>query len=764
MEKYTVPTIPFIVFMVIAAVGIFSAIFFFASVPYTSPTAPSRGFYTLAACYDTDGGNNIFVYGNCTDSNGTTYVDNCLGGAIREYHCVGGACILNQTSCPSGYSCDQGACVLVPATNATVILNSPANNSQALVPGNITFNWTPSNFSAASVSCDIYVDGGLSYVKSCTVNQSCVYSDAGATLTPGSHSWSVTCDTDSSETWNFNITGYACGTGEYSSGRCLASCPQYWSGMIGVTCQPGTGGCCMPPNCSDSDNGNNISVQGTCLDKTGAYDDTCKIETECTMSIGFNDCLMSEDVSYLYEYYCGSGLCRLNKVKCNCQNGTCVSLDTCAPAGGACSFLCFSNKKDSSKNCPDIDMGMGGKQAQQCCMPPIIVSPSPADNSTITQASSITLSWLPTRFSLNPNCSVTMNYPSAGPAIVKTPFQCTNGQQCNWTIASSEANLSVWPGGAYNWSVRCDATWITHENASSAWQFNVSVCGNGIVEGTETCDGTNLNGKTCASLGYTGGSLSCASSCTFDTSACTSGGDHGGTTCHENWTTIQSWSPAVCPASGIQTQVIRDKNDCGRKPSDGCVTWYSSNSTCVQKRNCTYVCPENWQCSGYGACMPEGKKYQTCNDLGNCGTNYTKPALEQNCIYVPPVKTCAEQGGKICASDENCSTSIVPASDTDSCCAGTCIIPFKGTAKQLTTWIAIGLAVIIIALVIFLVLKRPRGMKMPAVETGEKVGVPSELANYVLEARKQKISDKEIRSKLGEYGWQKDLIDLAMKK
>jgi len=108
----------------------------------------------------------------------------------------------------------------------------------------------------------------------------------------------------------------------------------------------------------------------------------------------------------------------------------------------------------------------------------------------------------------------------------------------------------------------------------------------------------------------------------------------------------------------------------------------------------------------------------------------------------------------------------VDASDTDSCCTGECIISFKGSMKQLTTWIAIGLGVIIVALVIFLVLRRPRGVRMPAETKAAEAGaeIPSELSDYVVQARKQKMSDKEIRAGLNKYGWDKGLIDKALKK
>jgi hypothetical protein len=48
-----------------------------------------------------------------------------------------------------------------------------------------------------------------------------------------------------------------------------------------------------------------------------------------------------------------------------------------------------------------------------------------------------------------------------------------------------------------------------------------SVCGNGTVEMGEQCDGSNLNGQTCASQGFTSGTLSCSGTCSLNTSGCT---------------------------------------------------------------------------------------------------------------------------------------------------------------------------------------------------------------------------------------------------
>ncbi|MCA9685043.1 MAG: hypothetical protein KC457_22865 [Myxococcales bacterium] len=46
-------------------------------------------------------------------------------------------------------------------------------------------------------------------------------------------------------------------------------------------------------------------------------------------------------------------------------------------------------------------------------------------------------------------------------------------------------------------------------------------CGNGMVDENEQCDGNDLGGYDCVDLGYVGGTLACdPTSCTFDVSGC----------------------------------------------------------------------------------------------------------------------------------------------------------------------------------------------------------------------------------------------------
>jgi hypothetical protein len=47
-------------------------------------------------------------------------------------------------------------------------------------------------------------------------------------------------------------------------------------------------------------------------------------------------------------------------------------------------------------------------------------------------------------------------------------------------------------------------------------------CGDGVIGGSEACDGDDLGGQSCPDFGFTGGALGCAADCQIDTSACTS--------------------------------------------------------------------------------------------------------------------------------------------------------------------------------------------------------------------------------------------------
>lgn len=71
------------------------------------------------------------------------------------------------------------------------------------------------------------------------------------------------------------------------------------------------------------------------------------------------------------------------------------------------------------------------------------------------------------------------------------------------------------PDGSGSWEV-CE---LTAGSANQAVQ-----CGNGVIDASEECDGAELGGTTCADIAatYTGGALSCSSSCTLVRTGCQS--------------------------------------------------------------------------------------------------------------------------------------------------------------------------------------------------------------------------------------------------
>ena len=62
-------------------------------------------------------------------------------------------------------------------------------------------------------------------------------------------------------------------------------------------------------------------------------------------------------------------------------------------------------------------------------------------------------------------------------------------------------------------------------NACTLVVGTCTFCGDGLRQGTEVCDGNQLGGATCMSLGLGAGMLACNSSCNFNTSGCNTCGN-----------------------------------------------------------------------------------------------------------------------------------------------------------------------------------------------------------------------------------------------
>lgn len=97
--------------------------------------------------------------------------------------------------------------------------------------------------------------------------------------------------------------------------------------------------------------------------------------------------------------------------------------------------------------------------------------------------------------------------------------------------------------GQYAGSLVCDAN--CHYDISSCG----GVCGDGSVQSAfgEQCDGANLNAQSCTSRNWYGGTLACQSSCAFDETSCAAVGR-----CGDN--TIQATYAEVCDGTNLNGQ------------------------------------------------------------------------------------------------------------------------------------------------------------------------------------------------------------------
>ncbi|HWU88441.1 MAG TPA: Ig-like domain-containing protein, partial [Kofleriaceae bacterium] len=81
--------------------------------------------------------------------------------------------------------------------------------------------------------------------------------------------------------------------------------------------------------------------------------------------------------------------------------------------------------------------------------------------------------------------------------------------------------------GAHTFTVTAYDNASPANTASATYPFVLGFCGDGIAQGTEACDGADLRLQSCAGLGggFTGGTLACTATCTYDTSGCATCGN-----------------------------------------------------------------------------------------------------------------------------------------------------------------------------------------------------------------------------------------------
>jgi hypothetical protein len=205
----------------------------------------------------------------------------------------------------------------------------------------------------------------------------------------------------------------------------------------------------------------------------------------------------------------------------------------------------------------------------------------------------------------------------------------------------------------------------------SGCELSMGRCGDGAIDAGEACDGTNLDGASCDSLGFAEGALACTAECTFDTTDCSGGsvncGDgqlSAGESCDADELGAQTcvtlgfasgelacsdectFDTAACSDCGDGVQAMTEQCDgadpdgasCQSLGFDGGTLDCATDCT-FDESACTFLSCGDGMITGNEECDGVALDGATCQSLGfDAGTL----ACDSNCTF--ETTSCAECG------------------------------------------------------------------------------------------------------------------------
>ena len=232
-------------------------------------------------------------------------------------------------------------------------------------------------------------------------------------------------------------------------------------------------------------------------------------------------------------------------------------------------------------------------------------------------------------------------------------------------------------------------------DANDTGDTGAIACGNGEVDPSEECDGTNHGDASCEDLGFDGGDLGCTALCAFDTAACCNDAcaSEGATHCNGDtielctaseggclvWTTLTD-----CRAEAAFCDETGGEASCQPVCIDQCATAGDTQclgdliETCVLKEDTCLGWETGVDCASSGEVCDDTGEGATCTCVDTCPTDGVRQcsgASVEVCTTAPDgclawdvettcglTQTCEEQAGDaFCiggGEGNDCSTAI----------------------------------------------------------------------------------------------------------
>ena len=153
-------------------------------------------------------------------------------------------------------------------------------------------------------------------------------------------------------------------------------------------------------------------------------------------------------------------------------------------------------------------------------------------------------------------------------------------------------------------TLRCQPSCVAFD-VSGCIKFS---CGNGVREGQEQCDAADLNGRTCQSFAFDSGTLRCSSTCLFDLSGCGwtcgDGVRRGDEVCDRMVLNGQT-----CQDFGFDAGTLSCAADCRAYDTGGCCLTNGSGPVCP-------VCGNGAREAPYELCDGTDLAGESCQSLG----------------------------------------------------------------------------------------------------------------------------------------------------